>query len=227
MMCLQAAIAQPNWVQAIPHLNLRDTLNEQEILLELPYGAQVEFIRSTEKRDTLNGMPGEWVVVMDASSGEKGQVFNAYLWPLDVPTGFDASEDYPEDFDAYCARSVDGMRALIWGQTFENYGGPESGTSYLDVECTQGQAMRMLRHWIQAIYGDGFAHQRLNLQDPSRWRAIMEEPWDPVNDPIWWIGFFSEGGSSSWSLELSPNFKSDNRSKQKLIFRLSHSSGSC
>ena len=48
------------------------------------------------------------------------------------------------------------------------------------------QAALAQQHCVQAT-------PHLYLQDPSRWLAIMEDDWDPVHDPVWWIGFFSEG----------------------------------
>ena len=211
-------------VQALPYLNLRDTLNPQTVVAELGYGTPVEVVRATGRLDTLDGLPGQWVVVYWEELGQTGQVFDAYLWPCDVPRGFESPSDGIESFDEYCARVVDGMTALIYGTTAEDYGGPYSESSYLDVEATQGQAVLMLRNWIQAQYGEAFNNGQLNLQNAERWPAIMGAIWRPETDPRWWMGFSSEGGGSTWSLEISPNF---NRPSAHPVFRLTYGFGSC
>lgn len=216
--------SQAYFVQALPYLNLLDKLNPQTVVAELGYGTPVEVVQATGRRDTLDGLPGQRVVVHWEELGQTGQVFDAYLWPCDVPRGFESPSDGIESFDDYCTRVVDGMTALIYGTKTEDYGGPYSETSYLDVDATQGQAVHMLRIWIQALHGEDLINGQLAMHDAERWPAIMGALWRPETDPSWWMGFSSEGGGSTWSLEISPNFS---RPSAHPVFRLTYGFGSC
>ena len=228
------------YVQAFPRLNIRSFDADRRILEAVGYGEALEVLESTGRRDTVNGLPGEWVHVLWRADGQvhaEGQVFDAYLWPVAVPLVEDQEEGAAhmlgaEWFAEYGERVVDGVHARVFGHNYENYGGPSGDRYYLEVECTQGQAMQMLRTWVHLGWDHWHAHTvewleanadvrpNYELQDMAarleQWDRIMLGTWTAEQGAPWTFTMSSEGGSQSWTLERAQSY-----------FVLSFTTGSC
>lgn len=141
------ASAQRFFVQATPHLNLRDAGNSQRVLTEIAYGDEVEVLGGTGRREIRDGFEGEWVRVLwqlDDLEPMEGEVFDAYLWPAEVPMGF---------------------------------GDPSTETQFLEVECTEGQARHMLSLWaevfMRSLFGDERPEGGLRASNPGSIQALI------------------------------------------------------
>lgn len=229
-----------HYVQAFPRLNIRSLDADRRILEAVGYGEALEVLEPTGQRDTVNGLPGTWVHVLWRVDGQvhvEGQVFDAYLWPLEVPLVEDQEEGAAhmlgaEWFADYGERIVDGVHARVYGHNYENYGGPSGDRYYLEVECTQGQAMQMFRTWVHL--GWDLWHARTvewweanadvrptyEVEEMAarleQWNRIMHGTWTEEDGAPWTFTMSSEGGSQSWTLERKESY-----------FVLSYTTGSC
>ena len=218
------ASAQSFFVQATPHLNLRDADNSQRVLAEIGYGDEVEVLGGTGRRETRDGLEGEWVRVrwqLDDQEPMEGVVFDAYLWPAEVPMGFGDLEsvgwEWEESWSEYCGRVVDGGPVLVWSFSHRDFGGPSTETEFLEVECTEGQARQMLTLWAEVFMRSFFGEERpeggLKASTHSSIHAILS------------FDFMFES-PHSWFLEVSPDFPSPLPDGRR-AFRLTYSTGSC
>ena len=238
--CEAIAPEQTWYVLAYPRLNIRSLDADRRILETVEYGEALELLARTGRRDTVNGLPGEWVQVrwvVDGRVHVEGQVFDAYLWPVEVPLVEQPEAGVAhmlgaEWFAEYGERVVDAGSIRLFGHTYENYGGPSGDRYYLEVECTQGQAMQMLRTWVHLGWDVWHAStaEWLGIHADTRptyeveemaarlaqWDRIMHGSWTEEDGAPWTFTMSSEGGSQSWTLERKESY-----------FVLSYTTGSC
>ena len=214
-------------VMAEPHLNLRETPVDGRIVESIGYGESVEPTGRTFGLDTINGLAGTWIEVRWSPEDypvQTGVVFDAYLWPGEVPLLFDdwarKRGESPETFEAFALRTVDGDAIQLTGSCSEDYGGPSSEQTYLEVACTPGQALAMFRYWLKQLHGTAFSANQLLEAEHQRFTELMESSWEPADAQSLNFGHQSEGGGSSWTVELAGTDRDP-------IFRFSFSQGSC
>lgn len=229
-----ALLAMPSWalsqtfhVLGHPHLNLRETPVDGRILEAVGYGELVEFTGKSFAQDTIHGLSGTWIEVRwspDACPEKVGVVFDAYLWPGDVPKAYDDVAHKPgesaETFREFGLRTVDGVDIRLFGECSEDYGGPSSDEVYLEVVCTEGQAMALFRLWLKRWFGVDYANGRLSDEEKARYETIMSLGWADESEQPVWFGRSSEGGGSTWSVQRV-------NSAHSTTFRFSFSQGSC
>jgi hypothetical protein len=228
------SLAMPSWslsqtfhVLGHPHLNLRETAVDGRVIEAVGYGESVEFTGKSFAQDTINGLSGTWVEVRwspEAYPQQMGVVFDAYLWPGDVPKAYDDVAHKPgesaETFREFGLRTVDGVDIRLFGECSEDYGGPSSDEVYLEVVCTAGQAMALFRLWLKRWFGVDYANGRLNEEEKDRYETIMTRGWPDESEQPVWFGRSSEGGGSTWSVQRV-------NSAHSTTFRFSFSQGSC
>ena len=200
LVCALCAWGPAEWpdsmhVAAVPFLNVR-SVDLGQIHHELPDGTPIASHRlaHTGRRDTINGLAGEWLALDDTL-----RLFDAYLWPSDPPQRIEVeTADGPvitdEWFGDYILRVVDGLHIARAYEHHEDFGGPSAETFGIDVFCTPGQALNLFRRLLRS----GFVSQ-----DDARAQLdlILAEGWDGVDPLVFsWGG---EGGGFSLVLKAS------------------------
>ena len=227
-MTISATSSSQIW-QAIaePHLNLRESPVDGRIVESIGYGETIECTGKTFGPDTVNGMAGTWVEVQWSPEDypvQMGVVFDAYLWPGEVPLQFDdwarKRGESPETFSAFALRTVDGDAVQLFGSCSEDYGGPSSDETYLEVACSPGQALNLYRHWLKKLHGMAYEANQLPNEERQRFEALMQKTWEPSVDEALNFEHRSEGGASSWTVQRVGT-------EHEPIFRFIFSQGTC
>lgn len=219
VLCALCAWGPPEWpdslhVAAVPFLNVRSA-DLGQIHNELPDGTPIATHRlaHTGRRDTISGLPGEWLALDDTL-----RIFDAYLWPADPPR----REEYENEagpvvvgewWGDYILRVVDGLHVARAYSVHEDYGGP-SGESYgADIFCTSGQALNLFRRLLRARF-----QFPLNQEDErQQLERILNGSWDG-EEPLA-LSWGSEGGGSTLVLKRSDRVDG--------AFCIEHSMGTC
>jgi len=227
-MTISATSSSQIWqVIAEPHLNLRESPVNGRIVESIGYGETVECTGRTFGRDTVNGLEGTWVEVQwnpEAYPVQIGVVFDAYLWPGEVPLLFDdwarKRGESPETFSAFALRTVDGDAVQLFGSCSEDYGGPSSDETYLEVACSPGQALTMYRFWLKRFHGDDYKADQLPSEERTQFEELMQNTWVHSKVATLYFELRSEGAASSWQVEKVG-------SEDEPVFRFRSWGGSC
>ena len=197
-------LGQVHHVLAHPHLNMRNAFNRDQVVAQLPYGAEVMLTGKRYESTVISGLPGTWTEVVwnDAAGGEvTGVIFDAFVFPAEAPQFFPTStEDLPDLLEYARMHAYSGT-----GMGYENcegvpaYEGQEYSHTTLQMICTAGQALRFFRMWVQSAYAPHIASGWMGEMSQRELQTGLAQTWDGSQQLF--IGPYMEAVRLEWTLE--------------------------
>ena len=204
-LCLSvSALGQAHYVLAHPHLNMRNASNRDQVVAKLPYGAEVMPTGRTFESAVIAGLPGTWTEVVwnDADGREvAGVIFDAFVFPAEVPNFFPTSDGDEPDMLEY-ARSHAGYGTNLGYENCEGMAvseGVEYGHTSLEIISTTGQALRFFRMWVQASFAPHIESGWMSEMSQKELESGLSEMWDG-SQPLF-IAPYMEAFQLQWTLE--------------------------
>jgi len=198
------AWGQTHYVLGHPYLNLRNESDRDEVVAKLPYGTEVRQTGRTFEDAQIAGLEGNWVEVVwneSEDSEVKGVVFDAFIFPVEVPEFFQAPESGSLDILEYARSHADDGSSLGYNscEGFDAYEHGEFGNTSLYFVSTTGQALRFFRMWVQDSFAPHIASGWMSETSQKELETGLTMTWDGSGQLF--IGPCMEAFILQWTLE--------------------------